>query len=80
LEKKHGAQTLAKWRRKVECTRTRASAYDRDATAGKIETIYRFDHDVRGDEHVYMSRDALRIDGYRQPISLVADNPLDLAL
>jgi acetoacetyl-[acyl-carrier protein] synthase len=80
LEKKHGAHTLAKWRQKVERTRTQALAYDRDATSGKIETIYRFDHDVRADEHIHMSRHELRVDGYRQPISLVADNPLGLAL
>jgi acetoacetyl-[acyl-carrier protein] synthase len=80
LEKKHGARAMAKWRDKVEDTRARAMTYDRDATAGKIETIYRFDHDVRGDEHIHMSRDELRVDGYQQPISLAVENPLDLAL
>ena len=80
LEKKHGAHAMTAWRGKAERTRERAAAYDRDATAGKIETIYHYDHDVRADEHIHMSRDALRVDGYAQPISLVADNPLDLAL
>jgi acetoacetyl-[acyl-carrier protein] synthase len=80
LEKKHGARALAKWRDQVVHTRAQALVYDREATAGKIETIYRFDHDVRGDEHIHMSRDELRVDGYQQPISLVASNPLDLAL
>ena len=80
LEKKHGVQTMATWRDKVAHTRAQAVAYDREATAGKIETIYRFDHDVRVDAHIHMSRDELRVDGYRQPISLVAENPLELAL
>ncbi len=80
LEKKHGAQVMAKWRHKVEYTRSRSRAYDRDATAGKIETIYRFDHDVRADEHIALSRDELRVDGYQQPISLATENPLELAL
>jgi acetoacetyl-[acyl-carrier protein] synthase len=80
LEKKHGTQAMAKWRDKVEHTRARALAYDHDATAGKIETIYRFDHDVRVDAHIHLSRHELRVDGYQQPISLATDNPLDLAL
>jgi acetoacetyl-[acyl-carrier protein] synthase len=80
LEKKHGAQAMATWRAKVERTRAQALAYDRGATAGKIATIYRFDHDVRADEHIHMSRDELRVDGYQQPISLVVENPLDLTL
>ncbi len=80
LAKKHGAQAMAKWRDKVEHTRAQAQAYDREATAGKIETIYRFDHDVRDDQHIHLSRDELRVDGYQQPISLATENPLDLAL
>ncbi len=80
LEKKHGAQTMAKWRDQVEQTRAQAMAYDREATSGKIETIYRFDHDVRVDKHIHMSREELRVDGYQQPISLVTENPLDLTL
>ncbi|PON19947.1 beta-ketoacyl synthase [Candidatus Entotheonella serta] len=80
LEKKHGAQTMAKWRDKVEATRAQSMVYDREAAAGKIETIYRFDHDVRVDEHIHMSRDAIQVDGYQQPISLATENPLDLTL
>ncbi|ETX07448.1 MAG: hypothetical protein ETSY2_11170, partial [Candidatus Entotheonella gemina] len=80
LEKKHGVQTMAKWRDKAEQTRDRALAYDHEATAGKIETIYRFDHDVRVDEHIRISRDELRVEGYKQPISLATENPLDPAL
>ncbi len=80
LEKKHGAKTMTQWRDKVEHTRARSSAYDRDATAGKIETIYRFDHDVRVDEHIDLSRDEVRVNGYQQPISLATENPLELAL
>ncbi|WP_089717977.1 beta-ketoacyl synthase [Candidatus Entotheonella palauensis] len=80
LEQKHGAQTMATWRDKAESARAQAQAYDRDATAGNIETIYHFDHDVRADEHIHISRDELRVDGYQQPISLATDNPLDLTL
>jgi acetoacetyl-[acyl-carrier protein] synthase len=80
LEKKHGAKRLAAWRQKAEATRARAAANDRDATAGKAEVIYRFDHQVRGAEHVHLTRQALWVEGYPQPIRLDIANPLGIEL
>ncbi len=80
LAKKHGAKRLAQWRGQVEQTRAQAAAYDRAAIAGQTEAIYRFDYHVRGDEHMHLAPDALRVDGYRRPIPLAVANPLGITL
>jgi acetoacetyl-[acyl-carrier protein] synthase len=80
LEQKHGANTMAQWRDKAEKTRARAAAYDRTATEGLAEIIYHFDHNVRGDTHIHMTMQELRVDGYAQPIRLDVDNPLGVQL
>jgi acetoacetyl-[acyl-carrier protein] synthase len=78
LEQKHGSRQMQAWREQVQATREQAAAYDRAATAGNITALYRYDHDVRGDEHIYLARDAIRVEGYRQPIRLDVDDPLGL--
>jgi acetoacetyl-[acyl-carrier protein] synthase len=80
LERKHGVKHMAAWRQKVEKTRAQAAAYDRDVTAGNAEVIYRFDHEVRGAEHIHITHNALWIDGYRQAVPLDIPNPLGIHL
>jgi acetoacetyl-[acyl-carrier protein] synthase len=80
LEKKHGAKRMAAWRQQVETTRAQAAAYDREATAGRAEVIYRFDHEVRGAEHIRMTDKELWIEGYRQAVQLDLANPLGVDL
>ena len=69
LEESHGAAAVADWRRRAEATREAASAYDRRVTENGPEVIYRFDHEVKDDRHVRISRDRLEVDGY-PPIEL----------
>ncbi len=78
LEKKHGAKAITQWRHRVESTREQIVAYDAAASAGKAETIYRFDHEVRDAEHIHITADSLRVDGYAQPISLDIENPFGI--
>ena len=80
LEKKHGSGVMDTWRGKVEATRERARAYDEAASAGTAATTYRFDHQVRDDEHVHIDTSELRIDGYAKPVSLDIENPFDIEL
>jgi acetoacetyl-[acyl-carrier protein] synthase len=80
LENKHGAKAMKQWRHRVESTREQVAAYDAAASAGKAETIYRFDHQVRDAENIHITADSLTVDGYEQPISLDIENPFDIEL
>lgn len=80
LVKKHGATAMQQWQDRVERTRARAEAHDRAASAGLAETVYFFDHNVRSDEHIHLTPEAVRVTGYAQPIRLDVENPLGLTL
>ena len=49
-------------------------------TAGETMPVYRFDHQVRDDDHVHLSPKALCVDGYAQPIHLDIENPFEVLL
>ncbi len=80
LQKKHGKQAMTQWQRRLESTREKADAYDKAASAGTAEAIYRFDHQVRDAEHIHIDVESLRIDGYPRPVSLDIENPFDIEL
>jgi acetoacetyl-[acyl-carrier protein] synthase len=65
LEKKLGAAAVTGWRHRVEETRERAEAYDQAASEGRFQIVYRFDHEVRHDEHVRIDAESVTIQGYR---------------
>jgi len=75
LVHKHGTKKMDQWREHAQQTRQQVLAYDRAATAGETLPIYRFDDEVRGDEHVHLTPAELRIDGYAHPISLEVEPP-----
>lgn len=77
LAARHGARAMRNWRQRVEGTRERSAAYDRAASGGSAHVIYRFDHDVRGDEQVQVTAEAVRVDGVALPVSLDLANPFD---
>jgi acetoacetyl-[acyl-carrier protein] synthase len=74
---RHGTKVLTAWRHKREQTRARSASHDAAASAGEFSSVYRFDHDVRHDEHVHITPDAVTVDGYEQPISLDIPNPFE---
>ncbi len=78
LEKKHGVKAVSQWRSKVEQTQALVAEYEQSAMAGKAMPTYRFDHEVRGDEHIHMTAKELRVDGYAQPIHLDVENPFEM--
>lgn len=78
LEKKHGLKRMQQWQDKVEETRMQAADYDRMTTAGETRPTYRFDHEVRVDEHIHLTTKELRVDGYDQPIYLDIENPFEV--
>jgi acetoacetyl-[acyl-carrier protein] synthase len=70
LEQRHGAGAVTAWRRRNEAVEQRASQWDLALTEGTAEIVYRFDHDVRGAEHVRIDNETLHIEGL-PPIPLL---------
>jgi acetoacetyl-[acyl-carrier protein] synthase len=70
LERRHGRSAIASWQQRNEAVVQQAAAWDLALTAGTAEMVYRFDHEVRGEEHVRIVDGELRIEGY-PPIPLL---------
>ncbi len=70
LEERHGAGALAAWRRRNEVVVQQAVDWDRSLTEGSAEIVYRFDHEVRTEEHVRIEGGTLHIEGLA-PIPLL---------
>jgi len=69
LEQRHGRQALAAWRRREEAVAGKSADWDRALTEGTAEIVYRFDHEVRSEQHVRIENGMLYIEGLA-PISL----------
>jgi acetoacetyl-[acyl-carrier protein] synthase len=70
LGQRHGAAALDAWRQRNESVAGRAQEWDRALTSGTAEIVYRFDHEVRGEDHVRIEGETLQIEGL-PPIPLL---------
>jgi acetoacetyl-[acyl-carrier protein] synthase len=70
LEQRHGGRALTSWRQRNESTIEAAAEWDRSLTEGTAQIVYRFDHEVRSEEHVRIENGQLYIEGLA-PISLL---------
>jgi acetoacetyl-[acyl-carrier protein] synthase len=70
LEQRHGGDALAAWRNRNEAVVEAAADWDRAMTDGTAQIVYRFDHQVRSEEHVRIEDGQLHIEGLA-PISLL---------
>ena len=70
LEQRHGRGAITAWQQRNEAVVIQADAWDRALTAGTAEVVYRFDHEVRDEQHVRIVDGELRIEGY-PPIPLL---------
>jgi len=70
LQQRHGTGSLAAWRRRNEAVVEAAAEWDRRMTDGTAQIVYRFDHEVRSEEHVRIENGTLCIEGLA-PISLL---------
>ena len=70
LEQRHGGRALAAWRERNEAVVEASAAWDRAMTEGTAQFVYRFDHQVRSEEHVRIEDGTLYIEGVA-PISLL---------
>jgi acetoacetyl-[acyl-carrier protein] synthase len=70
LERRHGTAAIASWHRHNHLVAEKAGKWDDAMTEGTAKVVYRFDHEVRGDEHVTIDGETMHIAGL-SPISLV---------
>ena len=70
LEHRHDRRALAAWRQRNEAVVEKAAQWDRALTEGTAKIVYRFDHEVRSEEHVRIENETMHIEGLA-PISLV---------
>jgi len=70
IEQRHGDRALSAWRRRNEAVVEGAARWDLALTEGTAEIVYRFDHEVRSEEHVRIENGAIYIEGMA-PISLL---------
>lgn len=71
----HGAAAMRAWRERNEAVRARADAYDEAACAGRLEVIYRFDHEVMDGDDLNLSPSAIGVPGFGPAIDLEVESP-----
>jgi len=70
LERRHGSAAITGWRRHNDAVVEKADKWDQAMTEGTAKIVYRFDHEVRSEEHVTIEDETMHIAGL-PPISLV---------
>jgi acetoacetyl-[acyl-carrier protein] synthase len=70
IGQRHGDRALAAWRQRNEAAVQNAAAWDHALSEGTAQLVYRFDHEVRSEEHVRIENDTIYIEGLA-PISLL---------
>ena len=70
LGQRHGGRALAAWRERNAAVLAAAEDWDRSLTDGTAKLVYRFDHEVRSEEHVRIENGMLYIEGLA-PIDLL---------
>jgi len=70
IEQRRGGRTLAAWRQRNEAVVRKAAEWDRALSEGTAEIVYRFDHQVRSEDHVRIESETMYIEGLA-PISLL---------
>jgi len=70
IEQRHDGRARSAWRRRNETVAQSAARWDLALTEGTAEIVYRFDHEVRSEEHVRIENGAMHIEGMA-PISLL---------
>ncbi len=75
LGKRHGAKAMSAWHERNHAVRERSAQYDAAACSGDLKTIYKFDHNVLSASELGLSKSAIAIPGFGQPIDLEFVSP-----
>ncbi len=76
LKNKHGSKVFNKWQKAKEHTEHTAKSYDDLAVKGEHNVVYKFDNNVRNEEHIRITENKLSITGYENSISLTSKSHL----
>lgn len=75
LANKHGAEAMTAYKIRNEAALEQAAAYDESALSGDALPIYKFDHNVLGDEDLSFSSRKISVPGYEFDIDLDLTSP-----
>lgn len=75
LRGRHGNAAWTAYLDKREAAVEKAQAYDDKACSGDISAIYHFDHNVMNGDDVEMSREAIRLRGWKAGVELTKASP-----
>lgn len=75
LTKRHGEGTMKTWRQRNEAVLEQAAQYDAAASRGELKMIYKFDHNVMGGDALDLSKHAIAVPGFGQPVDLDLETP-----
>lgn len=75
LTKRHGESAVKGWRQRNEAVLEQAAQYDAAASRGELKMIYKFDHNVMGGDALDLSKHAIAVPGFGQPVDLDLETP-----
>jgi acetoacetyl-[acyl-carrier protein] synthase len=75
LARRHGSAVMQAWQRRNEAVRAAAEAVDARLQRERLPPIYRFGDGVVEGEELDVSRQAIRIPGFAQPVELQGEHP-----
>lgn len=74
LEKRYGKQAFSDYQARREAVREEAQRYDREATNGRLNAIYRFGEDMIDESAIAITDTSLSLPGFARPVSLEEKN------
>ena len=77
LERRHGREQCLTWEHRHEAISERASQFEAMTLAGEAKAVYKFDHEVMGQDDVELSAERVHIAGGKIQIDLNLHNPYE---
>ncbi len=75
LAKRYSKQQMADAARRRETTETLANQYNESALAGDLQVIYQFGDGMIEESHIEISKEEIKVPGFKNPIPLNSENP-----
>ncbi len=75
LKRRYGVHRMTEYEKENEKVAETTAEYDSKVLSGKSGPIYKFDHNVVVGEDLIITKDELKIPGYKNAISLKMNNP-----
>ncbi len=75
LAKRYGSKAFTAYQKQREGVREKAAAYDQRASKGQFDTIYGFGQNMIDESGIELSTTELKVPGFKNAVSLEAENP-----